>query len=79
MAAGVESFGCVDLGSSRPYFNLNGSSLCAYLFPSGWRAAMLRKIHRISYYCKYFFNRSQAVLSVGKMGEGARDGCKRIC
>jgi len=26
-----------------------------------------------------FFNRSQAVLSVGKMGEGARDGCKRIC
>ena len=37
------------------------------------------KTYGTSYYCKYFFNRSQAVLLVGKMGEEARDGCKKIC
>ena len=26
-----------------------------------------------------FFNRSQAVLLVGKMGVEAMDGCKKIC
>lgn len=37
------------------------------------------KIHGTFYYYGYFFNRSQAVLLVGKMGVEAMDGCKKIC
>ena len=59
--------------------NLDGSSPRAYLFSSGWWAQFVGKCMGLSITMDIFFNRSQAVLSVGKMGEEARDGCKKIC